>query len=481
MKLLELIKNLETIETVGNLNIDVKDIKIDSNTVSDGCLFIALRGREFDGHSFVRQVENYGGVAIVTEKKVSTTLTQIIVKDTRKAMSKLAKSFYGNPDKSLKLIGVVGTNGKTTTSHLIKNIITESGLKCGVIGTLGTFYDDVFIEPTLTTPDPLILYKTFYDMKKAGVKYVVMEVSAHALALKKVEDLYFEVGVFTNFSQDHLDFFGDMENYKKTKMSFFDAKKCKYIVVNSDDDFGLEVYKKQLGVITYGIENPADVFAINLNESIDNTEYVLNLFDCVYNVNTKLIGRFNVYNELAASATCALLGLKTEKIIQAIDNVSGISGRLEKLEHNGIKVFIDYAHTPDGIKKTLTALKNVAKNKLICVIGCGGNRDEKKRMPMGNICGELADFTVITSDNPRYEEPMDRINEIETGVLKSTKKYIIVQDRIEAIKYALTMAKCGDIVLIAGKGSEKYQEVLGIKHLYNDKDTVKEIFKKIKN
>lgn len=480
MKLIDLIKNLETVETVGNLNVEIKDIKIDSNSVVDGSLFIALRGREFDGHSFVRQVENYGGAAIVSERKLNTSLTQIIVKDCRKAMGKLAKEFYGNPDRDLKLIGVVGTNGKTTTSHLIKKIMTENGYNCGVIGTLGTYYNDVFLEPTLTTPDPLVLYKTFFDMKSSGVEYVVMEVSAHAIALGKVDCLNFEVGVFTNFSQDHLDFFGDMENYKHAKLSFFKGNKCKYVVVNSDDSVGTEIYKNQLGVITYGIDNPSDVFAMDLKESISKTEYVLNLFDCVYKVQSRLIGTFNVYNELAASTTCALLGLKTDGIVSSIKNVEGVSGRLERIDFDGVNVFIDYAHTPDGIKKTLSSLKAVAEQMVICVIGCGGNRDEKKRKPMGKICGEIADFTVITSDNPRYEDPMDIINEIEKGILQSTKKYVIVQDRKEAIKYALNLAEKGDIVLIAGKGSEKYQEVLGIKHLYNDKDTVKEILENLK-
>ena len=481
MKLSTLIENLPRKKVIGKTNVEIENLQIDSNSVTHGSLFICLCGRDFDGHSFVRQVENYGAVAIVTEKQLDTSLTQVIVENCRATMGIIAAEFYSHPEKKMKIIGVTGTNGKTTTTHIIKSICDNAGLPCGLIGTLGTFYRGKFIEPSLTTPDPFVLYKTFYEMQKSGVEVVVMEVSAHALYLDKVSNLNFDVGVFTNLSQDHLDFFGDMDSYKRAKLKMFEGGKCKYIVVNSDDETGIEIMKKCKNVITYGINNPSDVFAIQLKNTKLGTEFVCNLFDCIFDVNLKLMGIFNVYNALAAATAAALIGVDTEKIIEGVEKTTGVSGRLELIYNDKFAVYLDYAHTPDGLKKALCALKESCGKRLICVFGCGGNRDKGKREIMGRISGEYADFTVITSDNPRYEEPMDIISNIEKGMLEVSKNYVVVQDRREGTKYALEMAKEGDILLIAGKGSEKYQEILGIKQVYNDKDTVMDILRKGKS
>lgn len=474
MKLDDLIKNLTEKRVIGDSFVEIKDIAADSGSVQNGSLFICLSGQTYDGHDFIKQVKNYGAVAIICEREFETPLTQVIVPDSRRAMSIVASEFYGHADKKMKIIGVVGTNGKTSTTHIIKKIFDGAGVKCGVIGTLGTFYDQEFFEPMLTTPDPIELHQTLFNMYKKGVKVVVMEVSAHAIKLGKVEDVDFEAGVFTNFSQDHLDFFHDMENYRKVKESFFDGR-CKYVVVNSDDDVGLNILKVRSDGISYGIDNPSDVFAIDLEESVKGTSFVLNLFDCIFNVKLNLMGRFNVYNVLAALTVCALMGVEPETAVSSAENVKKISGRLEKISANGFSIFIDYAHTPDGLKQSITALKSVCKGRLICVFGCGGNRDCGKRKEMGIISGKYSDFTLITTDNPRYEDPMEIIAEIEEGVLYSGGKYVIVQDRKEGIEYALGMCKKDDVLLIAGKGSEKYQEVLGIKQVYNDKDTVYEL------
>ncbi len=481
MKLSELIKDLHYTEIIGSTDREIKDITADSNAVVQDGLFVCISGGNYDGHDFIKQVEDYGGVAAIVEKRLDTRLTQIVVNSARQAMSEIAAAFYGHADKKMKMIGVLGTNGKTTTTHLIASILMNSGVKCGLIGTLGVFYGNKFIEPTLTTPDPIELHKTLADMYESGVEAVVMEVSAHAAYLKKVYGLEFETGVFTNLTQDHLDFFGDMESYKKAKISFFRDNACKYVVSNSDDETGREIAETVNGkVLTYGIDSPADVFAIDLNEKPSETTFVLNLFDCIYDVRLNLIGRYNVYNALAAATVCALYGIPPEKVAEGIENLKGVSGRLECVYEGDFSVYIDYAHTPDGLKQSLTALKSHTKNRLICLFGCGGNRDRDKRPIMGAISGEIADFTVLTSDNPRYEEPMEILWQVEKGIAEKTDRYVIIQERAEGIRYALGLAQKGDIILLAGKGSEKYQEVFGIKRPFNDKDYVEEYLRRKK-
>ena len=477
MELNKLVKNLEQIKIIGNDKIEVENIVIDSRCVTQGSLYICLKGGDYDGHDFISQVEKNGAAAVVTERKLSTALTQVIVQDCRKAMSIIAAEFYGNVSKKMKIIGVTGTNGKTTTAHFIASILNRAGEKCGVIGTLGTFYGDKFIEPTLTTPDPIILHKTFAEMYKSGYKTVVMEVSAHASHFEKLTGVDFTVGVFTNFTRDHLDFFGSMEEYKRAKLKFFEKANCKYIVTNSDDNLGEYIAENFKSAITYGVDNPADVFAMEITKNGKKTNFIINLFDCVYNISVNLLGKFNVYNALAAATTCALLGVKTDIIAEGLNKLKNASGRLECVVDKKYRVFIDYAHTPDGLKKSIDAIKENTRGRVICVFGCGGNRDEGKRYEMGKISGENAHFTIITTDNPRFEEPMEIISQIEKGVLSATKSYVIVQDRKDAINYALSFVKDNDSILIAGKGSESYQEILGIKLPFNDKDIVKELMR----
>lgn len=474
MKLDKLLKGLKVKKIIGNQNIDVNDVVIDSKNITNNSLYICIKGNEYDGHDFVNKIINYGCVAIVSEKELETSLTQVIVENSRIAMSEIASNLYDNVDKKMKLVAVVGTNGKTTTSHLIKSVLDNANVKCGVIGTLGIYYCDKYFEPTLTTPDPLDLHKILFDMYENGIECVVMEVSAHAIYLEKVKNLKFHTAVFTNFSQDHLDFFENMDNYKNAKLKFFKEKECEYVVTNSDDVVGNEISKLCKNCITYGLDNPADIFAVKINCKLRKTAFFINVLDFVGDIQLKMLGFFNVYNALACAGACYSLGIEQEKIIQGLNNIKNVSGRLENVYSGEFDVIIDYAHTPDGLSKALLSVRPLVSNRLISVFGCGGNRDATKRSVMGEISGTLADFTIITTDNPRFEEPMEIIYQIEQGVCKKTKKYLMIEDREEAIKYALDIACKGDIILIAGKGSECYQEILGIKIPYNDKDTVKE-------
>ena len=480
MKLSALISSLNGAETKNFKDCEIKDVTADSNSVTRGSLFICIRGGKYDGHDYARQAENYGASAIVAERPVNSSLPLILVKDARAATTVLAFAFHGNPQKSLRLIGVTGTNGKTTTTHLITSALSCAGIKCGLIGTLGVYYDGRCRETDLTTPDPLELAKIFAEMRDAGVEAVVMEVSAHAVYLKKVFGLEFEIGVFTNLTQDHLDFFGDMESYAKAKTSFFSDNKCKYVVSNSDDKVGVNLGQPRSKTLYYGIENPADVFAIEIKERENGSSFVLNLFDCIYEINLNLSGIYNVYNALAAATAAALFGVPPDKVAEGLENVKGVSGRLENVEGGEFPVFIDYAHTPDGLEKSLKTLKPFAKKRLILVFGCGGDRDKGKRPLMGEIAVKNADMTVITTDNPRYEEPMEIISQIEEGAKRCGGEYLVIQDRKDAIFFALEQAKKGDIVLIAGKGGEKYQDVFGIKKPFCDKDCVEEFFRRNK-
>lgn len=477
MLLKSLIKEVEVVQVIGSTNVDIEQVVNDCKSVVANGLYVCITGTENDGHNFVGQAEKYGAVAVVCERELDTSLVQVVVKNARKAMSIIAREFYGNACKQMKIIGVMGTNGKTTTSHLIYSLLNQIGIKCGLIGTLGAFFGEKRKETLLTTPDPIVLHKIFNDMYKDGVEIVVMEVSAHANYFDKLSGVDFWGGVFTNFSRDHLDFFKYEENYKKAKLKFFEENKCGYIITNSDDKLGVEIANKFDGCISYGVENPSDVFAIDIKENSDNTQFVINLFDYVREVETNLIGKFNVYNLLAATTTVTLLGVKPKKVVDSIKLLQSVSGRIELVYKKDFSVFLDYAHTPDGLEKVLSALRARSKARLICVFGCGGNRDSGKRYAMGEISAKNADFTIITTDNPRFEEPMEIIMQIEKGVLSYSKNYVIIQDRTQAIDYAINMAKKDDVILVAGKGSENYQEILGIKLPYNDKDTIRELLR----
>ena len=415
MLLSELIKNVECVEVKGNAAVEITGLTASDALVKKGDLFFCVNGFNTDGHGYASAAVSRGASAVVCERPIEVNAACVIVKDTRSAMSLIAKEFYGRASEKLRIVGVTGTNGKTTVCHLIRNVLRAAGHKAGLIGTLGVFYSNVSIAPELTTPDPIFLHKIFADMLKAGMEFVVMEVSAHAAALKKIEGIKFEAGVFTNCTQDHLDFFKSMDSYKAAKALFLTNKYCNFTVFNTDDEFGKKLFLSAgENSVSYGMDSPSDVFAVNVKEEISGTSFVMNLFDNVYNVKCRMAGRFSVYNCLAAATCCAVLNVDFDDIAEGISLTEGVSGRIEPLINSrGKTFFIDYAHTPDGLGNVLKTLRKCTSGKLICLFGCGGNRDRTKRPLMGEIAGEYADFTVITSDNPRFEDPCDIISEVE--------------------------------------------------------------------
>ena len=431
---------------------EIAAIRTDSRIMGRGELFVALVGENSDGHDYIQEAVRRGAAAVVCQRCTEgVRVPQIVVDDTRKALSFLAAAFYGEPQKKLKIVGVTGTNGKTTTCRYIASILEKAGKETGVIGTLGVFYCGISLAPDLTTPDPLRLFRLFSDMQKSGVEYVVMEVSAHAVYYEKASVVRFAACVFTNCTQDHLDFFRSMENYKAVKKRLFTEGKYAFAVANADDSLGAEILKDCPRCRSYALDTPADNFAVVREEDLRGSDVLFNLED-----------------EL----------IETRLRLYAVDRVPG---RLESLGSvNAGEVFVDFAHTPDGLKNVLTALKERCKGKLLCVFGCGGNRDAGKRPLMGEIAAKLADFCVLTSDNPRYEEPYAIISAIERGYRAYSRNYVVVQDRRKAIEYAMRRMRENDVLLVAGKGGENYQEIMGIKYDYNDNAVIGEIMEKMR-
>ncbi len=476
MKIGELLKYIDYKEFFGDRETEFKGLSADSQKVKRGDLFFCYAGENHDSHEFISDAEKAGAVAVVCEKKLPCGLPQIIVGNGRKTVAPAARAFYGFADRKLKLVGITGTNGKTTTTYMLESIFKSAGKNTGVIGTLGISYADKFVSPELTTPDPIFLHSIFFDMLNCGVEYVFMEVSAHALYYDKIHGLKFEVGIFTNCTQDHLDFFKNMNEYSECKKMLFSDGRCAYSVINSDDNLGRRMLGEVNNVISYGLKNPADVFAVNVSERIDGTSFVINLLDELYDMKLNLPALHNVYNAMGAAACAKILGVKTEHIAKGLSNLKNVSGRLERVARfNGADIFVDFAHTPDGLEKSLQALKKLCQGKLYCLFGCGGNRDKTKRPVMGAIASKYADFCIITSDNPRYEDPYDIISEIEAGFKPSGKKYVTVTERETATEYAINLLEKDDILLVAGKGGEYYQEIMGIKHSYNDNTVIKKI------
>ena len=476
----------------------ITGVSCDGRYVKKGEAFFCLTGGTLDGRLFAAQAAERGAGAIVTPSPLSfsTLFTaappQILVADTRKAFALAAGAFYGNPAAKMRTVGVTGTNGKTTVTYLLSSVFDCAGESSGVIGTTGIFYAGRKIDPALTTPDPAFLHKVLYDMQKAGITSVCMEVSAHALHYEKTAGIPFAARVFTNFSQDHLDFFGSMPAYRQAKEKFFFTKEENgafptientenngVYVINADDETGRKIAEKARKngekVITYGLENPSDVFAVITDESVSGSKFLLNVSDRLCRVCLPLTGRHNVYNALAAASCAFALGVDVKAIAEGLKTARVPRGRLQRVcAGNGAEIFIDYAHTPDGLEKSISALRPFCKGKLYCLFGCGGNRDRGKRAQMGAIAAKQADFSYLTSDNPRYEDPADILREIETGYRRYSENYATMSDRKKAIFYAVNFLKKGDILLIAGKGGEETQEIMGIKYEYDDETAVNE-------
>ncbi len=455
---------------------EITSLAFDTADVKKGGLFFALNGFSIDGHKFVAAAREKGAVCAVVEKFVPDPIAQVLVKSTRSALAQAAQNFFGRPFEKLISVGITGTNGKTTTSFILRSILEAAGKKVGVIGTNGIFIGKDRYETKLTTPDPIEYNRMLALMVNGGVEIVISEVSAHSLALSKLDGMRFDYACFTNLTQDHLDFFRNMQNYKAAKLKFFTPEHSKNAVVNVDDETGLEIARTYRGkVYTYGLKNPSDVFAIEEEFGEDGIKTVLNLFDEVVRVKSNLCGRFNVYNISCAATVAYLLGVKPEAIAKGVRNVTRVDGRFNIISASNYSIIIDFAHTEDGLKNAISSIREFAKGKIITVFGCGGDRDRSKRPMMGAVASKLSDFCVITSDNPRSENPLDIIEDVKKGMTNDA--YAVVPKRKEAIRFALSMAGEGDIVFIAGKGAEKYQEINGIKYAYNDEEFIMELIK----
>ncbi len=462
---------------------EIEALAADGRKKATSSLFFCLTGGEKDGHDYALEAIKNGAVAIVCERTLDLPLPQILVADTRRALGVLADVFYGSPSKYLTVVGITGTNGKTTTSYMLEGIFKAQGKKTGVIGTLGVRYNGRAFPATLTTPDPIELQRTLAKMERAGVEYVFMEVSAHALYYKKVAGVRFRACIFTNFTQDHLDFFKDMQAYKKAKRELFTPEACPLAILNGDDAVGREWGKLRLSsgkkTVFYGLHTPVDAFAVLTDEGLQGTECMFNLNDRLCRVRLSLSGRHNVYNALSAAACAVELGVSPAAIASGLTQVKEVKGRLQRVAApNGGYAYIDFAHTPDGLAKCLDTLKGYCRGRLVCLFGCGGNRDKGKRAIMGEVAAKRCDFSVLTSDNPRYEDPLDIITEIERGYRRFSTRYIIIPERRQAIYYALEGLQAEDILLIAGKGGEEYQEIMGIKYPFNDQTTVAEFMQR---
>ena len=471
---LQQILNGVSFQTVGEGNPEITSLSCDTSTVKQGCLFFCLKGTKYDGHDFFRKAIGDGAVAIVCEKPLETQALQIVVEDVRSVMCIAAKNFYDNCVDRLKIISIVGTNGKTSTSYVLEAILTKAGYKTAVIGTNGVFFNGQRHSSALTTPDPIELHYWFRQMYLNKVNVVIMEVSAHAIALRKMRGICSEVAIFTNFSQDHLDFFRTMDNYAKAKKSFFVPEYVKNVVTNVDDELGKEIVTL-LPSATYSVMGQADATATDVKIGKEKSVYHAELFGQSALITTRLAGIFNVYNTLAAATCASVLGVDVDTIVSAIEEVRCVSGRNETIiRSDGARIVVDFAHTPDGIQNILTFLKRTTEGKLIVVFGCGGNRDKFKRPLMAEKVSEYADFAVLTNDNPRFEDPKLIAQDVSERL---TCRYKVVLNRSQATEYALSIATGADTVAILGKGAEEYQEIKGRKFPYSDVEVVRNLLR----
>lgn len=471
------------VRIVGDQNTDILNICIDSRKVKPGDLFICTPGLRMDAHRFAPQAVESGAAALLVERVLDLDVPQVVVEDVRLASSYVAAQFHGNPARKMRMIGITGTKGKTTTSFLIKSILEEAGKKVGLIGTVCSMIGEETIPAKLTTPDPVDTQAMLARMADAGVEVVIMEVSAHALALDRLAGIEFDVGAFSNFSQDHLDFFDTMERYFACKMRFFDPQMSRRIVYNVDDDHvaeGMEALGRE--ALRIGIREGSDIYANDIEINECGTNFLMTWHKHFrVSIALKLAGIFNVYNALMAAGICIELGVTPEEIRRGLEDVRAVPGRIELLETGTpYRVILDYAHSPDSLENVLRAVRQTAKGRMIALFGCGGNRDSAKRPLMGEIAGELADFCILTSDNPRSEDPMEILSGIEEGIRGTGCEYVVIENRREAIKYALMNAAPSDVVILAGKGHETYQEIKGVRYPFNEKIVVADLLREIR-
>ena len=489
MDLKKILLGLENLKVKGNLDIDIKGIENNSKEVKTGYMFIAIKGFETDGHNYINDAIDAGCTAVMIQEgcdlskiNVKNDVTVIMAKDTREALAICSSNFYDNPSRKFKLIGVTGTKGKTTTTFMIKELLEKAGKKVGLIGTIATYINGKKIkESDRTTPESLELQKTFFQMAKEKVEYVVMEVSSQSLKLHRVDGCNFDIAIFTNFSEDHISEkeHTDMKDYFQSKLKLFNM--CKVGIVNADDLYAAKIPKlfPNSDITTYGIDNPCDLLAKDITITNSYVDFRVKITDRNERVKTGIPGRFSVYNSLAAICVAQKVGVSLETIKEALLEVR-VPGRSEVVDNKfEIPIMIDYAHSPESLESILQAVKSYTRGRVISVFGCGGDRDKGKRPIMGEISGRIADYTIITSDNPRTEEPEEIIKEIEKGIKKTKGNYQVVVDRTEAIEKAIKMATKKDIIVLAGKGHELYQEINGKKYPFDERSIIKKIIDKL--
>ena len=486
MKLSELLKYVKPIAIVGNAEVDITGVNIDSRKIEKGHLFVAIKGTQTDGHRFIPKALELGAVAVLCEDlpegfsaESAENITYVQVASTEAAVGPVATVFYGEPSQHLKLVGVTGTNGKTTIATLLYNMFRKFGHKCGLLSTVCNYIEGEAIPADHTTPDPIELNKLLHQMVEAGCEYAFMECSSHAIAQKRIGGLKFAGGLFTNLTRDHLDYHKTFENYRDAKKAFFDGlPKDAFAITNADDKNGsVMVQNCKAQVKTYSVQRMADFRARIIECHFEGMYLDINGQE----VGVQFIGKFNVSNLLAVYGAAVMLGKKPEDILVILSTLKSVAGRLEPIRsEEGVTAVVDYAHTPDALENVLNAIHEVMEGKqgkIITVCGAGGNRDKGKRPLMAQEAVKQSDRVIITSDNPRFEEPQDIINDMLAGLdQKQMKKVVSIVDRKEAIRTACMMAEKGDVILIAGKGHEDYQEIKGVKHHFDDREVVREIF-----
>jgi len=484
MKLQNLLEHLHSLAPFSGANPEITSLENDSRKVQKGSLFICIKGYTVDGHDFTTSAIKNGAAAILAEKPLPHDVPVIIVKDTTRAMAVLADAFYEQPTKKLKLIGITGTNGKTTTSHLIEKIFAETGYKTGLIGTMYTKIGDQIIGTKNTTPDSLTLQKNFALMAESGIDLAVMEVSSHALDLGRVHGCDYDIAIFTNLTQDHLDYHKTMDEYQRAKSllfsqlgNSFDKSRPKYAILNADEPAHFLFSKSTAAhLITYGIDNDADIRAENIQMTSSGTTFDLVIQKNRIPISIQLLGKFNVYNVLASVAAAIVFGVPITKVIKTIEGINGVAGRFELVNAGqNFTVIVDYAHTPDSLENVLTTIRQFAKNKIFVIVGCGGDRDRTKRPLMAQIACRYATNPIFTSDNPRSEDPLAILNEMTDGV--EGQNYLVIPDRKKAILMAVGQAAADDVVLIAGKGHETYQIIGSKVYDFDDRLIAREAIK----
>ena len=482
MKLSELLKSVSILQIVGPAETEITGVNIDSRKIEKGHLFVAIKGTQTDGHKFIAKAIELGATAILCEdmpEEKIESVSYLQVASTEDVVGQVATNFYGNPSKKLKLVGVTGTNGKTTIATLLYNMFRKFGHRCGLLSTVCNYIEDEAIAADHTTPDPIELNHLLHSMVEAGCEYAFMECSSHAIAQKRIGGLTFAGGIFTNLTRDHLDYHKTFENYRNAKKAFFDGlPKEAFAITNADDKNGsVMVQNCKANIKTYSIRQMADFRAHIIECHFEGMYLEINGRE----VGVQFIGKFNVSNLLAVYGAAVMLGKNPEDVLVVMSTLKSVAGRLEPIRSkDGITAVVDYAHTPDALENVLNAIHEVLEGKeghVITVCGAGGNRDKGKRPLMAQEAVKQSDRVIITSDNPRFEEPQDIINDMLAGLTpQQMKKVVSIVDRKEAIRTACMMAQKGDVILIAGKGHEDYQEIKGVKHHFDDREVVRDIF-----